>query len=79
MIDTTIKVITIVIACVDLRVIPSFNPVISLNSLAFNMNFSPSKNRLSDGPIIILISAWVTNITPTLTIANWTGGLFLIL
>ena len=69
----------IVIAWVDFNVIPSFKPVISLNSVAFKINFSPSINLLSDGPIMILIIAWVTNITPTLTIANWTGGLFLIL
>ena len=48
-------VITIVIACVDLIVKPSFNPVISLNSEAFKINFSPSRKVLSAGPIIILI------------------------
>ena len=75
----TIVITIIVIACVDLIVNPSFNPVISLNSVAFKINFSPSRNLLSKGPMIILIIAWVTNITPTLTIANCTGGLFLIL
>ncbi len=58
---------------------PSFNPVISLNSLALTMNRSPSKNLLSYGPIIILTIALVTNITPKLTIATATDGLFLIL
>ena len=51
------RVTTIVMACVDLSVRPSFKPVISLNSVAFKINFSPSKNLLSDGPIIILIIA----------------------
>ena len=78
-IETTIIVTTIVINWVDFIVYPSLKPVISLNSTAYNMNFSPSKNLLSKGPMIILIIACVTNITPTLTIASWTGGLFLIL
>ncbi len=78
-IATTIIVTTIVIICVDLIVKPSARPVISLNSVAFKINFSPSKNLRSVGPIIILIIACVTNITPTLTIASITGGLFLIL
>ena len=34
------------------------------------INFAPSKNLLSAGPIIILTTACVTNITPMLTIAN---------
>ena len=53
----TIVVTIIVMACVDLIVRPSFSPVISLNSVAFKINFSPSRNLLSDGPIIILIIA----------------------
>jgi len=65
--------------CVDLIAKPSFNPVISLNSLAFMMNLSPSKNLRSKGPMIILTTAFITNITPILTIASVTGGLFLIL
>ena len=60
----------------DLIVNPSFKPVISLNSFAFKINFSPSKNLLSNGPITILTIAWVTNIVPILTIASITGGLF---
>ena len=74
------KIVTItVITWVDLIARPSFRPVISLNSPALIINFSPSKNLLSEGPIIILTTAWVTNITPILTIANWTGGLLLTL
>ena len=66
----TIIVTSNVITWVDLIVNPSFKPVISLNSFAFKINFSPSKNLLSKGPIIILTIAWVTNIVPILTIAS---------
>ena len=68
--ETKITVTKIVITWVDLIASPSFNPVISLNSPALIKNFCPSKNLLSSGPIIILTSAWVKNITPILTIAN---------
>ena len=78
-IETTIIVTNKVITCVDLIASPSFNPVISLNSFAFIINFSPSKNLLSKGPITILTIAWVTNMVPILTIASITGGLFFIL
>ena len=67
----------VMITWVDLIVNPSFKPVISLNSFAFKINFSPSKNLLSKGPMIILTIAWVTNMVPILTIASITGGLFL--
>ena len=56
-IDTTIMVITIVISWVDFIVNPSLRPVISLNSIAFKINFSPSRNLLSKGPITILTKA----------------------
>ena len=66
----------VMITWVDLTVNPSFKPVISLNSFAFKINLSPSKNLLSKGPMIILTIACVTNIVPILTIASITGGLF---
>ena len=78
-IEATTIVTNKVKTCVDLIAKPSFSPVISLNSLALIMNLSPSKNLRSKGPMIILIIAFITNITPMLTIARVTGGLFLIL
>ena len=47
-------VTNIVITCVDFSTRPSLSPVISLNCLALIINFCPSKNFLSSGPIIIL-------------------------
>jgi hypothetical protein len=78
-IKATMIVVNKVKTCVDLIAKPSFNPVISLNSLSFIINFSPSKNLLSKVPIIILTTALITNMTPMLTIARVTGVLFLIL
>ena len=75
--ETKISVTIIVKTWVDFIARPSFNPVISLNSPALIKNFFPSKNLLSEGPIIIRTTACVTNITPILTIANCTGGLLL--
>ena len=69
-IETKTIVIKIVSTWVDLIAKPSFSPVISLNSPALIKNFCPSKNLLSAGPIIILTTAWVTNIIPILTIAS---------
>ena len=55
--ETNTIVTNIVITCVDFNARPSFSPVISLNSRALIINLSPSKNLLSDGPIIILTTA----------------------
>ncbi len=68
--DTTITVTTIVITWVDFIVNPSLKPVISLNSFAFRINLSPSKNLLSKGPIIITVIVvsilfWFLNKTKT--------------
>ena len=52
------QLITIIVKTwVDFIARPSFNPVISLNSPALIKNFSPSKNLLSEGPIIIRTTA----------------------
>ena len=55
--DTNTIVTNTVITCVDFNARPSLSPVISLNSLALIINFSPSKNLWSEGPIIILTTA----------------------
>ena len=56
-VETKINVTIIVKTWVDFIAKPSFKPVISLNSPALIINFSPSKNLLSEGPIIILTTA----------------------
>ena len=73
--DVVIRVIT----CVDFIVRPSNKPVAYLKSKALIINLDPSINIILFGPIIILTTAFRTNIIPKLTTMNVTGLLFLFL
>ena len=69
----------IVIIWVDFIVSPSDKPVDFLNSTALIKNLDPSIKNISLGPIIILTTAFKTNIIPRLTTIKVTGLLFLFL